>query len=89
MVEHLAGLDEALMLGLYDVFPCGEVLGKDLAVVLSFFTLLRDIRILYPNHLWLFCIIHTIKFNLLKHDFSLIVLSLEARNKAKLIWLRY
>lgn len=85
MVEHLAGLDEALMLGLYHVFPCGKVLGKDLTVVLCLFTLLRDVRILYPNHLRLFRIIYTIELYLLKHDFCLIVVSLETRHKAKLI----
>lgn len=87
VVEHLSGLNEALMLRLYYVFASGKVLGKDLAVVLCFFTLLSQVRILYPNHLWLLGIIHTVEFNFFEHDFGFVVLSLEAGDEAELVGL--
>lgn len=87
MVEHLSSLDEALVLGLYDIFACGEVLSKDLTVVLSLFTLLGEVWILYPNHLWLLRIIDTVKFYFFEHDFCLIVVALEARDEAELVGL--
>ena len=85
VIEHLAGLDEALVLGLYYVFAGGKVLSKDFAVVLRLLALLSQVWVFNPDNLWLLGVIHTVQFYLLKHDFSLIIFALEARDKPKFV----
>jgi hypothetical protein len=75
------------MFSLDHILTSGKVLGKHFTVILVLFTFLRKIVIIHPHHLRLLLIVYLVKLNLLKHRLSIIILALDARNKAKTIWL--
>ncbi|EFX60461.1 hypothetical protein DAPPUDRAFT_343624, partial [Daphnia pulex] len=66
VVEDLSPLDQPLMLGLNDVFLCGEVLGEDLTVILHLLALLGHVWVLHSNDLWLLLIVDFVQFDLLE-----------------------
>ena len=70
------------MFGLYDIFAGGEVLCKHFAIVLILLTLLREIMIVHSNYLRLLLVVDLIQLYLFEHELSVVILSLETRDKS-------
>ena len=71
------------MFSLDNILASGEVLCKDFTIILIFFAFLCEIVIVHPNNLWLLLVIYLIEFYFFKQGLSIVILTLEARNKAE------
>lgn len=73
------------MFSLYHILTSRKMLSKYFTIILIFLTLLSQIVIIHPHYLRLLLVVYLVQLNLFKHRLSIIILALDARNKAKAI----